>query len=440
MLRIRNTIFVLAALVAVFGLVSVSSASLLGVEGTQVHPLLAYFYGPTSYDPGTGEFTVDATADTIQLEASGPPVTIGGAAKFIINVVVNATGGLVGGVSGDYLVVSGDVTLDSSSYSGDLLTGEVTGFGFLNSVGVDTDYYDFTFKLTGGLLADLFGGVGAEVGVSLTSEGSTFAGLFNESFGGQAKGDLGAMSKPCIEIKKQVKKKKECSYDCSYKYSCGSCFYGGYSYGYPCGYDKYSCDSTEWVDADTMEDALTICDAVEFRLIVKNCGNVDLYDVRITDLKLDIDQTIDFLEAGQELTITKDTPGFGALYQSNFCDEDCWDWEKVCEKKWYYCGYKYECYWKKVPCDKKTENVAVVEAFTEDGMAGMMVEDEDSAWVICDSDCGDSKCDYGCGSCYDGYKSYSGCGSYYDGYKSYSGYNSYYDGYKSYSNSYYWWW
>ena len=100
-----------------------------------------------------------------------------------INIVVDATGALIGGTPGDDLVVIGAVDTTGDSVldtDGVLLTGEVTAFGFLDSGG-PTDTFDFAFTVTGGALAPFYAGKG--IGVTLTSEGSSFTGSFTVNFG-----------------------------------------------------------------------------------------------------------------------------------------------------------------------------------------------------------------------------------------------------------------
>jgi len=170
-----------------------SPAALLG--NTLTFPQLSFDnQGTTSYSAATDQFVVDASPVAIRLLAGGAPVlitpTAGLGEAFSINATIDDTGTLVGGVPGDDLLVFGDVNLGGlGSFSGVLLTGEITGFGFQDSGGT-TDFYDFTFTLTGGQLASLYS---PTLGVSLTSEQSDFAGDFTADFGGEAKGTLGAV-------------------------------------------------------------------------------------------------------------------------------------------------------------------------------------------------------------------------------------------------------
>ena len=175
------------------GLTAPAFAALLGV--TLSHPLLSFNnQGTTTYDATTDQFLVDASPLAIRLTSSDAPVLISPVPEFgetlVINATVDETGSLTGGVPGDDLLVFGQVDLGATGFfSGVLLTGEVTGFGFRDSGG-STDSYDFTFTVTGGQLAFLYP---SAVGVQVTSALSDFTGDFSVNFAGEAKGTLGAL-------------------------------------------------------------------------------------------------------------------------------------------------------------------------------------------------------------------------------------------------------
>ena len=102
---------------------------------------------------------------------------------------------LVGGIPGDDLVIFGSVDINGDlvvDYTGTLLTGEISRFGF-EDTGTTTDRYDFRFTITGGLLA--FKWAGEDFGVVTTSENSSFAGVFTTNFNGLAKGQSGGIDK-----------------------------------------------------------------------------------------------------------------------------------------------------------------------------------------------------------------------------------------------------
>ena len=176
----------------------VSTADLL--DNTLDLPVITYNNtGTTSYDASTDVFLVNASS-LILVTPGNPPETIyavpGGADDFIIEISVDSSGALVGGSAGDDLLIVGEVTVPGlGTQTGVLLTGEVTGFGFQDS-GSTTDNFDFTFDVTGGLLASLY--PSKVVGVTLISENSNFDEsslyAFTVNFGGGAKGTLGAIT------------------------------------------------------------------------------------------------------------------------------------------------------------------------------------------------------------------------------------------------------
>jgi hypothetical protein len=183
----RFTIIVVAANVA---MATSSFAALLDVGLT--YPKAAFDSVAANavdytYTGPTGLFSISVTPTAV-LFANGEPLRmISGTKNLQIQILVDNTGALVGGVAGDDLTLAGAVTEGANTYTGVLLTGEVTGFGFLESG--QTDLYDLRFRPTGGALAGLFPG---DIAVQVTSEFSTFNNDFTVNFDGQAKGTLGS--------------------------------------------------------------------------------------------------------------------------------------------------------------------------------------------------------------------------------------------------------
>ena len=190
-LNLRNAT-ILAGLVLGLGLATGASATLLNLPMT--FPLLSFDNGgTTTYNAAADAFLVNANPVAIRLGTPQAPQFItpapDGGEFFRIAVEVDSSGNLVGGNPGDDLSVFGQVDLNGDSIidaSGSLLTGEVTGFGFQNNG--TTDLFDFSFHVTGGLLAPFFS---PQVVVAMQSERSTFNGSFQDNFGGGAKGTLG---------------------------------------------------------------------------------------------------------------------------------------------------------------------------------------------------------------------------------------------------------
>jgi len=186
--------------------------ALLGV--VPGYPLTGYDSdGTLTYDAATNRFDIDATPVAIQSTADSVPSFF----SFLderdlqIHIRVDNSGALIGGDGGDDLTLVGTVDLDGDfvpDASGALLTGEILAFGFRDSGGPN-DSYDFRFEPTGGALLSYF--AGKDIGVTTASENSTFAGLFNVNFHGEAKGNVGPFKDEggpggAIDIEKFVKK------------------------------------------------------------------------------------------------------------------------------------------------------------------------------------------------------------------------------------------
>jgi len=155
------------------------------------YPIMTYdSTGILAYDSASQAMDVAATPLFFRATGADVPTEITGTRDFEIHILTDGVS--VSGTAGDDLVITGDVDLDgngSVDVSGTLLTGEVQQFGFLD-VGA-TDKFEFVFRPTGGLLLGSF--VGKDIGVTLTSENSTFVGDFQTDFGGKAKGNVGTV-------------------------------------------------------------------------------------------------------------------------------------------------------------------------------------------------------------------------------------------------------
>ncbi len=184
--------------------------ALLGVAPLDL-PIVSYNVdGTTTYDATTDIFSIDATP--FGINSSANPAGFFFSGDLDINIEVDDTGTLVGGVLGDDFVLFGDVDIDGDfvvDESGVLLTGEILGFGSEDSAGT-IDLYDFRFSITGGLLTTnpltSAAYLGKDIGVTTISESSTFTGDFTVNFNGNAKGDVGTIDpiaqNPAIDIEK----------------------------------------------------------------------------------------------------------------------------------------------------------------------------------------------------------------------------------------------
>jgi hypothetical protein len=159
--------------------------SLVGV--TPDFPLIAYdFNGAMAYNSTTGALDVTATPLVHTSLTEGSPILPPRGLQIHLNV--NGSG-QASGVAGDDLVVSGVVTVNGHQYSGTLLTGEVERFGY--EYDGPTNLFDYVFRPTGGALLGEF--IGHDIGITMTSEVSTFNGGFSADFTGHAKGTIGTV-------------------------------------------------------------------------------------------------------------------------------------------------------------------------------------------------------------------------------------------------------
>ena len=175
--------------VAVCSCPNMARSELLGIKPG----LPTIFYnsaGVTEYHADTEVFSIDALPLSIRFNP-GVPQPIGKPASLTVRILVDGDGNLIGGVDGADLVVIGTV----GEYSGELLTGEILEFGFENTSPKKggTDQYDLRFAITGGAFSSLY--LGRNIGITVTSEHSSFSGAFIEDFDGGAKGNIGPL--PC---------------------------------------------------------------------------------------------------------------------------------------------------------------------------------------------------------------------------------------------------
>ncbi len=187
--------FCISAIVVFSAIVAGSvQAALLGVH--VIPPIISYSNAGSlslNYNAVSQIFTVTTTPSTINFAVTEPTFSVVTPHSMKINIQVDNTGALVGSVGpGPDLVISGRVQrivgTVTNVYSGLLLTGQITAFGYLYT-GTTVDSYDFRFTPTGGLLESFY--QCDHIGVALASEGSTFTGFFITNFHGQSKGNVG---------------------------------------------------------------------------------------------------------------------------------------------------------------------------------------------------------------------------------------------------------
>ncbi len=165
--------------------------SLLGVGDEIGRPDIDYDYnGTLNYSEQADLFSADAMPTRLTFNQTFYGRIRSG--DFDLNIQVDDTGALIGGVDGDDLVITGVVNVGGFDFSGTLLTGEIIAFGYHDTVGSSTDEFDFRFTPTGGTLMPLF--TSKDIGVRMDSLGSDFDNFLSD-FSGSSKGLVGPIDK-----------------------------------------------------------------------------------------------------------------------------------------------------------------------------------------------------------------------------------------------------
>ena len=164
----KITIVLLAALLGMFMVVGNASASLLGL--TLGRPdIFSDSIGVYSYNASTDLFSSTAQALTIAFADQGNIFITGG--SYSANFLVDSSGNFSGGVAGNDLEISGTFVYKDTTYTGLLVAGEVTNFGWEHG---DYDTFDFTFDFVDGALASFYPDL--KGGNIMFVEDSTFSG------------------------------------------------------------------------------------------------------------------------------------------------------------------------------------------------------------------------------------------------------------------------
>jgi len=134
------------------------------------------------YDAASSSGVLTATGTARQINLPPTSDIWAGAGSFELSVRVSDGGAVLGGTDEDlkiqgHLDLNGDMTEDPGEPVGTLLTGRVTQFGFPDAGG---DPLEFVFTVTGGQIADLYGGAGSLGGVTLWQSG--FGGSLTTDF------------------------------------------------------------------------------------------------------------------------------------------------------------------------------------------------------------------------------------------------------------------
>ncbi|WDE07685.1 hypothetical protein SG34_012775 [Thalassomonas viridans] len=161
------------------------------MDNTLDFPLISYnstTVGATYYDSGIDQFFLNSSVTALLENSSSIPVFISNG-QMSLQITVDDSGNLLANVAAEDVQISGTLTLNSVVYSGTLISGKVTAFGFRDSAS-SVDQFDFKFTVTGGALASFYP---SSMGIELTSESSSFNGDFSVDFNGKAKGLIGGV-------------------------------------------------------------------------------------------------------------------------------------------------------------------------------------------------------------------------------------------------------
>lgn len=188
----KISVVFLAALLGMFMVVGVASASLIGA--TLGNPRI--FSGNTTYN-------YYAERDLFSMSRTGLSITFDGITSVDIrggysaNFYVDNNGDFVGGVDGeDDLQIWGNFTYEDKNYEGLLLAGEVNNFGWFDPTGPGV-VFDFTFDIVGGALSEFYpDGIGGDYFMSLTSN---FGGWTTDHWNNNSFGTSGRVVNPVPE-------------------------------------------------------------------------------------------------------------------------------------------------------------------------------------------------------------------------------------------------
>ena len=170
-----------------------AGATLIGLE-LGLPDITSNSTGTYNYYSGVDLFTSSAQALNITFDGTTSiPITSG---SYSVQFHVDNSGNFVSGVSGYDLTISGTFTYNNVVYSGVLIAGEVTNFGWQDIPGPYA-LFDFTFDFKEGALADLYGASGNKGGDIFYAEKSNFAGNWDVSHSGtKVKHDTAPVPEP----------------------------------------------------------------------------------------------------------------------------------------------------------------------------------------------------------------------------------------------------
>jgi hypothetical protein len=172
-----------------------ADATLIGVD-IGLPDIYSNSTGTYNYNSTTHLFTCTATASTITFDGTTSIPITGG--SYSVQFYVDSSGNFSGGVvSGSDLTISGAFTYNNINYSGVLLTGEVTNFGWQNIPLTKYALFDLTFDSKGGALQGFYAASGNKGVDIFSSEISNFTGNWNVNHSGsKVKHDTAPVPEP----------------------------------------------------------------------------------------------------------------------------------------------------------------------------------------------------------------------------------------------------
>lgn len=160
----KKLLILAMVMVASFLMIQDAHATLLGAS-LNLPDIFSDTVGTYAYNASTHLMSFTAQANTISFDGLHTVPITGGSysAKFLVD---DNSGNFLGTAPGTDLTISGSFTYNGTPYSGTLLTGEVTDFGWATMPGTEYAYFDYYFNVTGGALSSLYGKVGGDVASS----------------------------------------------------------------------------------------------------------------------------------------------------------------------------------------------------------------------------------------------------------------------------------
>ena len=166
-------VILIISVIGLFCMAGRSEAALLGIK-LYLPDILSDSAGTYSYDASTGLLSFSATPITITFDGTTLIPITGG--SYSADFYVDSSGKLTGGVAGDDIAISGSFAYGGTDYSGTLLAGEITAFGWTTLLPTPYKIFDYTFDFKSGTLSSFYALYNDKGGDITFCEGSNFTG------------------------------------------------------------------------------------------------------------------------------------------------------------------------------------------------------------------------------------------------------------------------